>query len=64
MNRHKMDSVSLIFGLLFAGIGLVLISDDVSLRNLDLRVVWPALLVLAGLAIFATTRKSKEPPAS
>ena len=48
MYRHKMDVPSLVFGLLYAAIGVLLLrgSTDFSFAS-----VWPILLVLAGLAL-------------
>ena len=58
MYRHKMDVTSLIFGLIFAGIGALLLVG--STPELDLSEIWPALLVLAGLALLASAARNRD----
>jgi hypothetical protein len=52
-----MDPVSLVFGLLYAGIGTLLLrgASDFSFAS-----VWPILLVLAGLALLFSAVRSSD----
>jgi hypothetical protein len=61
MYRHKMDVVSLVFGLLFASIGTLLMAGSFDLGRVSLAVVWPVIFVLVGLAMLLSARRRKEP---
>jgi hypothetical protein len=59
MKRHSIDPLSLVFGLLFAGLGLAFVIARVDITNTDLRWVWPLpLIVLGGLMIALGARRS------
>lgn len=62
MKRHPLDAVSMVFGLLFVGLGSLYLSgnevDDLVIR------FWPAALVVLGLAILFSARRSDEVPAA
>lgn len=60
MKRHSLDAVSLIFGLLFAGLGLAWFMG----RNVADLVIqfWPGALVLAGLALLFSSRRDEPVP--
>jgi hypothetical protein len=51
MKRHELDPISLVFGLLFLGVGLWIASGRFSLASLDNDWVWPALAIGAGLIL-------------
>ncbi|MEX0789473.1 MAG: hypothetical protein WD178_01715 [Actinomycetota bacterium] len=56
MKAHSFDAVSLVFGMVFAGIGaLFLTGNDVG--DLVAR-FWPAAVVLLGLAMLFTARRA------
>jgi hypothetical protein len=61
MKRHPIDPLSLVFGLLFAGLGLVFVIARIDITNTDLRWVWPLpLIALGGLMIALGTRRATE----
>jgi hypothetical protein len=61
MKRHALDPVSLVFGLLLAGLGLTFLVARIDIGNSNLRWVWPvALLALGALMIVLGTRRSNE----
>lgn len=57
MYRHRMDAVSLVFGLLYAGIGVSLVAGSF---NFGVAAIWPVLLVLAGLALLASALRGRR----
>ena len=63
MKRHSFDAVSLVFGLLFAAIGALYLAGNVDVADLVAR-FWPAALVLLGLAMLFSTRRTEELPAA
>lgn len=63
MKRHSFDPLSLVFGLLFAAIGALYLAGNVDVADLVAR-FWPAALVLLGLAMLFSTRRTEEVPAS
>jgi hypothetical protein len=59
MRSHQFDAVSLVFGVIFAGIGsLFLMGNDVG--DLVTR-FWPAAVVLLGLAMLFSARRDEAP---
>jgi hypothetical protein len=62
MRSHQFDAVSLVFGVIFAGIGsLFLMGYDVG--DLVTR-FWPAAVVLLGLAMLFSARRDEAPAAA
>lgn len=57
MYRHRMDVISLVFGLLYAGIGASLVAGSF---DFGVGAVWPILLVLAGLALLISAMRSSD----
>jgi hypothetical protein len=55
MQRHSFDIISFLFGALFVGAGLSAVLFDNAFSRFDGRWVWPALLVVAGVAVLVTT---------
>lgn len=67
MKRHSFDLVSFLFGILFVGMGLTGAFADEDVTFLQVRWLWPVLLITAGLAVVAFTlrrddRGPEEPP--
>lgn len=62
MERHRIDLVSLFFGLLFVGLAVTGMFGDEGIAALEARWVWPVLLVAGGLAIvgFSVGRSSRR----
>lgn len=55
--RHELDPVSLVAGLAFTGTGLSLLLGGTAFLDLDWRWVWPPLLIGAGVAGLAGSRR-------
>ena len=61
MKRHALDPVSLVFGLLLAGLGVAFLVARIDIANSNLRWVWPvALLALGGLMVALGAHRSTE----
>jgi hypothetical protein len=60
VRRHDLDPMSLVAGLLFVGFGLAFLSDDVGALDLQVRWVWPALLIGLGVALLTARRSTRE----
>ena len=60
MRRHPLDPVSLVAGLLFAGLSVSLLAGSVTARTQHLTLVWAVGAVLVGLGLLATGRRSHE----
>jgi hypothetical protein len=58
MTRHPADIVSLAFGLLFAAIGLVLLSDSVGALSWE----WlaPAAVIVVGVLLIVAARPTRR----
>lgn len=55
MERHALDPISLTAGLVFSAAGLLALTDALQLGIEDLRWIGPALLVLFGVVLVATS---------
>ena len=55
MERHDLDPISLFFGIAFLGLASTGLFDDVDFTPVDGRWLWPALLIIAGLLVLATS---------
>jgi Domain of unknown function (DUF5668) len=53
MRRHRLDLLSLFFGLCFVAIGGVFISGEIDVTDVDWDVTWPLPLIAAGLLMLA-----------
>lgn len=56
MRTQDVDVVSLLAGVLFTGLGLWFLSEASGFGGVDLGLVWPVLLVLAGVAVLVAAR--------
>lgn len=68
MKFHSVDYVSLIFGGFFVVVAAVFLSTGFDASELDVRWVWPAALVVVGLAFLLPSRRRRvelpTPPVS
>ena len=53
MNRHPFDPVSFLFGLLFAGLGLIFLFGDFNLLELGWRWIWPVPVLFLGALLLS-----------
>ena len=60
MSRHPLDLVSLVFGVVFAAIGVVYLIPTIGLRALWSPQLWPVVLVVAGLWLIASTMRRRS----
>lgn len=61
MKRHPLDPLSLVVGLMFAGLGLVFLLTRLDIADRNLRWIWPLpLLGLGALMIALGARRSSE----
>ena len=58
MQRHPLDPVSLVAGLLFAGISISLMTSRITAGGRHLTLVWAVGAVILGLGLLATGRHS------
>jgi len=58
MQRHPLDPVSLVAGLLFAGLSISLLTGRVTAGGRHLTLVWAVGAVILGLGLLATGRHS------
>ncbi len=54
MTRHELDPLSLLFGLLFVGVGATAVTGVLEPAALDPGLVLPAVLIVAGVALLLT----------
>lgn len=54
MSRHPLDALSLVFGLLFAALGVAALYDAIDFELLSLDWLWPAALIGSGIAVLLT----------
>lgn len=63
MRRHSLDALSLVFGLLFVGAGLLLLSGGPALgHNLPMEWVGPLVAIGLGAILFLAARPQREKP--
>jgi len=56
VRTQDVDLISVLAGVLFTGLGLWFIVEALGLGRLDLGLVWPLLLVAAGVAVLLAAR--------
>jgi hypothetical protein len=59
MQRHPLDPVSLVAGLLFAGLSITLMTGRITAGTRHLTLVWAAGAIILGLGLLATGRRSR-----
>ena len=66
MRTHPFAPVSLVFGLIFAGVGVAFLPGDVTVWQLDWSWVWPVILLATGtgvlLSLVADVRARRTTP--
>jgi hypothetical protein len=61
LKRHEVDPFSLVFGAVFALLGLAFLFTRVDLSDLHLAWVWPIpFIVMGGLIIYLATRTGRR----
>ena len=60
MERHRLDVLSLIFGLIFTAVAVLGLTDVLTLTFADLRWLGPAVLVVVGVALLFTAGRSRD----
>lgn len=61
MERHELDPISLIFGILFLGLASTALFDNIDLTPFEARWVWPVLLIVAGAVVLVSSFGRSEP---
>ena len=61
MEPHELDSMSLVAGIVFAGLGLAFLLHELAGTTLELRWVWPTLLIGVGVALLLGSRPGQRP---
>jgi hypothetical protein len=64
MTRHDFDPLSLVAGVLFAGLGIASLAGSVDYLDVDLSWVWPLTIVALGLALLAGSVAKSRPEAT
>lgn len=62
MERHDLDLTSLIAGILFVAVGAFFLADQLEAVDLEVRWVWPALLIGLGVALLFPRANGSGPP--
>jgi cytochrome c-type biogenesis protein CcmH/NrfF len=60
MRRHDLDGLSLVFGLLFVAVGLVLLSGDPARGTISLPWAGPIVAIGLGLLVVLAARPRRE----
>ena len=61
MRRHRLDPISMIFGVLFAVIGGAFLFGNIDVATLPPALSWPVPLVVLGLAIISLALSGSRP---
>jgi len=61
MQRHPLDLLSLLFGLVFTAVAVIGLTDLLTLTVIDVRWIGPGLLVAFGVTLVLTAGRSREP---
>ena len=60
MEPHRLDPLSLVGGLLFAGLGVLFLLDEAGTVNMHPRWVWPLVLIALGVAGLLASRPRRS----
>ena len=60
MRRHRFDITSMIFGIVFVGVGLAFLQGDVDLWQVNWNWFWPIALTFAGIVVLNSLRPSPQ----
>jgi cytochrome c-type biogenesis protein CcmH/NrfF len=61
VERHRIDALSLVFGLVFVAVGLLLLSGGPALgHNLPMQWVGPMVAIGLGVVLFLAARPERE----
>lgn len=60
MQRHSLDALSLVFGLLFTAVAAVGLTDQLTLTVIDVRWIGPGLMVAIGIALVVTAGRNRN----
>ena len=61
MRRHRFDPWSLVAGIVFAALGMVVLVGDVDVTDWNLSWAGPAVFILAGLLLLWGARGRRQP---
>lgn len=64
MDRHELDPLSLLFGLLFAGVGLLLLTGDPARGSISLAWAGPVTAIGIGLLVVLAVRPRRDATAT
>jgi membrane protein implicated in regulation of membrane protease activity len=59
MERHRLDPISLVAGVLFAGLGVAALTGAFDIALVDWRYIGPLLVILVGMALALTAPLSR-----
>ena len=62
MNRHPLDAVSLVFGLIFVSLAVAALFDAIDFGLFDVDWLWPAVLIGSGIAVLLTLGSRQDVP--
>ncbi|MEX2324301.1 MAG: hypothetical protein WD576_00995 [Nitriliruptoraceae bacterium] len=60
MERHNLDVLSLVFGIIFAIVGIVTLFDRFFFEVVDLRWFVPVVLIALGVGLLATSARRDD----
>lgn len=60
MERHNLDVLSLVFGIIFALVGIVTLFDQFFFEVVDLRWFVPVVLIALGVGLLATSARRND----
>jgi cytochrome c-type biogenesis protein CcmH/NrfF len=63
MRTHPFDAVSFVFGVIFAAVAVVGLTDVATLSLVDLRWLGPAALVIVGIVLVVSAARRDDPHA-
>lgn len=61
MNRHPMDLISLVAGVVFLGAGIAFLTGSVNYTGIDLKFVWPLGILALGFILLVGAGRPQTP---